>query len=302
MRHRGRPPAAGPAPRAERGCGGRVLGRRLPGRPARLQHARVRRLRHARHEDQARVRPGGSGSARPDHEQRRPSWARRSADRWRWRRSARLQGPGSRASAGPARRDGATAGTRCSSTPRRPTSTRWRSRTFAPTGAARDPARAQTAGYKSRTFNVTGATRIVQRVICVGGDGRKSCSARGRNFLRTYEAEVRIADVLAPSATILGDTPLGGGAWVGGTQPLNYDASDNVGVRAADAIVAGITSGALAAPMRIRLSRAHVRRPCPVPERSWDAERRHPTLPRGHARGSSFRRATLPATSATRRR
>ena len=142
------------------------------------------------------------------------------------------QGPGSRASAGPARRDGATAGTRCSCMPRRPTSTRWRSRTFAPTGAARDPGAPRLAGYKSRTFNVTGATRIVQRVICVGGDGRKSCSARGHNFLRTYEAEVRIADVLAPSASILGDTPLGGGAWVGGTQPLNYDASDNVGVRA----------------------------------------------------------------------
>ena len=48
----------------------------LPGRPARLQHARVRRLRHPRHEDQARVRPGGSGPARPDHQQRRPPRAR----------------------------------------------------------------------------------------------------------------------------------------------------------------------------------------------------------------------------------
>ena len=110
------------------------------------------------------------------------------------------------------------------------------------------PARAQSAGYRSRTFNVMGATRIVQRVICVGGHGRKSCSARSRNYLRTYEAEVRIADVLAPSATILADTPLGRGEWVGGTQPLNYDASDNVGVRAADAIVAGITSGSLERP------------------------------------------------------
>ena len=118
------------------------------------------------------------------------------------------------------------------------------------------PARAQTAGYRSRTFNVMGATRIVQRVICVGGDGRKSCSARGRNYLRTYEAEVRIADVLAPSASVLGDTPLGRGEWVGGTQPLNYDASDNVGVRAADAIVAGITGGSHRAPVRVRLARA----------------------------------------------
>ena len=105
------------------------------------------------------------------------------------------------------------------------------------------PARAQAAGYRSRTFNVMGATRIVQRVICVGGDGRKWCSARGRNFLRTYEAQVRIADVVAPSASILADTPLGRGEWVGGTQPLNYSASDNVGVRMAYASASGETAG-----------------------------------------------------------
>jgi hypothetical protein len=105
------------------------------------------------------------------------------------------------------------------------------------------PSRAQTAGFRSRTFNVMGATRIVQRVICVGGDGRQSCSARGSNYLRTYEAEVWIADVLAPSANIIGDTPLGRGEWVSGTQPLNYDASDNVGVRMAYAIAGGQTEG-----------------------------------------------------------
>src|SRR5215210_5043247 len=44
--------------------------------------------------------------------------------------------------------------------------------------------RAQAAGYRSRTFNISGATRVVQRVICVGGDGRKSCSARGTNYIR----------------------------------------------------------------------------------------------------------------------
>src|SRR3954468_14364014 len=86
------------------------------------------------------------------------------------------------------------------------------------------PRRAQAAGYRSRTFNVTGATRIVQRVICVGGRGRRSCSARGSNYLRTYEAEIRIADVLAPAAAIVADTPLARGEWVRGTQPLNYDA------------------------------------------------------------------------------
>ncbi|MBA2634362.1 MAG: hypothetical protein H0U86_15415, partial [Chloroflexi bacterium] len=126
-------------------------------------------------------------------------------------------------------------------------------------------ARAQQAGYRSRTFTVTGATRIVQRVICVGGHGRKSCSARGSNYLRTYEAEVGIADVLAPTATIVGDTPLARGEWVRGTQPLNYDASDNVGVRMAHAIVAGQTGGsqqrpcAFAAPERTYADRV----PCP---------------------------------------
>src|SRR3954447_10106409 len=57
---------------------------------------------------------------------------------------------------------------------------------------------AQAAGYRSRTFDVTGATRIVQRVICQGGDGRKSCSARGANYLRTYQAEVGVLDDQPP--------------------------------------------------------------------------------------------------------
>jgi hypothetical protein len=74
-------------------------------------------------------------------------------------------------------------------------------------------ARSQAAGYRSRTFNVTGATRIVQRVICVGGDGRRSCSARGANYIRTYQAEVGVADDQAPTATIAADTPLATGAW-----------------------------------------------------------------------------------------
>ena len=58
--------------------------------------------------------------------------------------------------------------------------------------------RAQAAGYRSRTFNINGATRIVQRVICVGGDGRQSCSARGTNYIRTYQAEVGVVDEQAP--------------------------------------------------------------------------------------------------------
>ena len=60
------------------------------------------------------------------------------------------------------------------------------------------PSRAQAAGYRARTYDVNGATRIVQRVICVGGSDRKSCSARGANYLRTYKAQVHVADGQPP--------------------------------------------------------------------------------------------------------
>ena len=123
-------------------------------------------------------------------------------------------------------------------------------------------ARAQAAGYRSRTFNVDGATRIVQRVICQGGGGRRSCSARGANYIRTYQAEVGIADDQPPTATIAGDTPLATGAWVGGGQPLNYAADDNVGIQQATASAETSQGGgdhrpcALATPRSVRLQGA----------------------------------------------
>lgn len=97
----------------------------------------------------------------------------------------------------------------------------------------------QAAGYRLRAFNVTGATRIVQRVICMGGNGFNSCSTAGNNYLRTYQAEVGVADDQPPTATIATDTPLTSGAWVGGNQPLNYDAEDNTGVRQVEVIGGG---------------------------------------------------------------
>jgi 5-hydroxyisourate hydrolase-like protein (transthyretin family) len=103
--------------------------------------------------------------------------------------------------------------------------------------------RAQAAGYRSRTFNVAGATRIVQRVICRGGNGRRSCSARGVNYIRTYQAEVGIIDEQPPTAAIATDTPLAMGAWVGGNQPLDYSAQDNVGVSIGQALVGGRPGG-----------------------------------------------------------
>src|SRR5215213_8498420 len=103
--------------------------------------------------------------------------------------------------------------------------------------------RAQAAGYRSRTFDVTGATRIVQRVICAGGNGRRSCSARRANYIRTYQAEVGVIDGQLPAAAISADTPLATGAWVAGSQPLNYGAEDNVGVRQAQAVVSSRVGG-----------------------------------------------------------
>jgi hypothetical protein len=103
--------------------------------------------------------------------------------------------------------------------------------------------RAQLAGYRARTFNVTGATRIVQRVICMGGRGRTTCSARGLNFLRTYKAQVGVVDGAPPAVTIAADTSLARGAWVGGSEPLNYSATDNVGVRSAQALISGQLGG-----------------------------------------------------------
>lgn len=103
--------------------------------------------------------------------------------------------------------------------------------------------RSQAAGYRSRTFNVQGTSRIVQRVACVGGQGRKSCSAAGANYIRTYEAEVGIVDTQPPAVGLIGDTALGRGEWVRGDQQLSYTASDNVGVRAVQAMVEGQVSG-----------------------------------------------------------
>src|SRR5215211_6438819 len=111
--------------------------------------------------------------------------------------------------------------------------------------------RAQAAGYRSRTFNVTGATRIVQRVICAGGNGRRSCSARRANYIRTYQAEAGVLDEQLPAAAISGDTPLATGAWVAGSQPLNYVAEDNVGVRLAQAVIGDRVGGAEQRPCTV---------------------------------------------------
>jgi hypothetical protein len=88
-----------------------------------------------------------------------------------------------------------------------------------------------------RPRELSGATRIVQRVICEGAPRRAACSTRGANGIRTFHVFVEVTDNQVPTAAITPDTPLATGAWVSGSQPLHYDAHDNVGVKLAQAIV-----------------------------------------------------------------
>src|SRR3954452_2648162 len=111
--------------------------------------------------------------------------------------------------------------------------------------------RAQAAQVPEKRYSVAGATRIVQRVVCVGGDGRQACSAGGENQLRTYRAQASLEDVLAPVVSTRLDTPLTRGEWVSEDQPLNYDASDNVGVYSADVVIGGAAAGSSALPCSV---------------------------------------------------
>jgi hypothetical protein len=88
-------------------------------------------------------------------------------------------------------------------------------------------------------FPMPGATRIVQRSVCVGGSRKRFCSARSINRIQTFWAEATVADGSAPAIAIARDNPFTQGAWVNGTQSVNYTASDNIGVKAARALVGG---------------------------------------------------------------
>ena len=182
---------------------------------------------------------------------------------------------GSRSSAGRARCGAATAATRSSSGPTRPASSRSRSRTCARTSTARARrARRRPATARARSTS-PGATRIVQRVICVGGHGtRKSAPRAARTTSAPTRPRSGSPTCSPPTAAILGDTPLARGEWVRGTQPLNYDASDNVGVRMADAIARRPSRRLRAAAVRVRGARAHVRGSGSVPERPRSDRRR----------------------------
>jgi hypothetical protein len=97
--------------------------------------------------------------------------------------------------------------------------------------------------YQPEGIDINGATRIVQRVICEGAPRHTSCSTRGANYISTVHASIDITDDQPPTAAITADTSLAAGAWVGGNQPLYYDAQDNVGVKVAHAMAGGRKGG-----------------------------------------------------------
>ena len=102
----------------------------------------------------------------------------------------------------------------------------------------------QIAGWPSpRAYDVRGATSIVQRVVCMGDKGEPYCSSRARNYLRTFTAQALVADVTPPAVSIVPNNPFTRGAWVSGAQSVAYDASDNVGVKAARAVVGATFRG-----------------------------------------------------------
>jgi hypothetical protein len=91
---------------------------------------------------------------------------------------------------------------------------------------------AQAAGWpRARSYDIAGATSIVQRVVCVGSARTPYCSSRGLNYIRTFKAQATVVDASPPAVSILQDTPFTRGEWVAGTQTVNYEAFDNVGVR-----------------------------------------------------------------------
>lgn len=106
------------------------------------------------------------------------------------------------------------------------------------------PGGAQANGWpRPRAYELSGATRIVQRVVCVGGSGQQSCSARGQNYIQTFTAEATVLDDSGPSISIAPDGPLARGEWVRGSQSLDFEASDNVGIKEAWASSANGAAG-----------------------------------------------------------
>lgn len=106
------------------------------------------------------------------------------------------------------------------------------------------PGMAQASGAPfPRAYDLGGATRIVQRVVCIGSAKHQFCSARGRNYIRTFSAEATVVDGTAPSVGVIQDSALAQGQWVRGKQRFSYEASDNVGIKSASALISGGSRG-----------------------------------------------------------
>lgn len=106
------------------------------------------------------------------------------------------------------------------------------------------PGMAQASGAPfPRAYDLGGATRVVQRVVCMGSPKHEFCSARGRNYIRTFSAEATVVDGSVPAVGVIPSLPLALGEWVRGKQNFDYEASDNVGVKSASALIAGSPRG-----------------------------------------------------------
>jgi hypothetical protein len=102
---------------------------------------------------------------------------------------------------------------------------------------------AQASVARLRAYDLGGATRIVQRVVCIGTPSHGFCSARGRNYISTFAAEATVVDGSPPSVAIAQSLPFSRGEWVRGRQSFTYDASDNVGIKTASALLSGGVRG-----------------------------------------------------------
>lgn len=106
------------------------------------------------------------------------------------------------------------------------------------------PGMAQSSGAPfPRAYDLGGATRIVQRVVCVGSAKHQFCSARGQNYIRTFSAEATVVDGTAPAVGVIQDSALAQAQWVRGKQRFSYEASDNVGIKSASALISGGARG-----------------------------------------------------------
>ncbi|HEX4307192.1 MAG TPA: Ig-like domain repeat protein [Solirubrobacterales bacterium] len=107
-------------------------------------------------------------------------------------------------------------------------------------GCPKQSDKAQASSWPRPTsYELGGATRIVQRVVCMGAPQATYCSAKGQNYLQTFTAEATVIDETPPSVSVSPGGPLVAGEWVSGSQEISDEATDNTGVKAIQAWIAG---------------------------------------------------------------